>query len=196
MRVSRILYPITTLGPGNRVVVWTAGCSKACPRCENPELWHSTSEQEISPEQLSKKLIQISKAYDVHCLTMTGGDPLEQAEELLSLLKLLRPFYSDVLVYTGYTFQEIEASFTSEQLEQLKALMDVMIDGRYEDRKNDNAVPLRGSTNQNVIFLADNLKDTYKHYMNQGRQVQNVVYNGNVISVGIHNRESTNDRRP
>lgn len=49
MFVDRIYFPVTTLGPGERVVVWTCGCTKRCPGCANPELWETRPEAAIGP---------------------------------------------------------------------------------------------------------------------------------------------------
>ncbi len=39
MQIDRVLFPITTLGPGNRIGIWTIGCPHKCYNCSNPELW-------------------------------------------------------------------------------------------------------------------------------------------------------------
>lgn len=187
MRVARILYPIQALGPGNRVVVWTAGCKKGCSKCENPELWDSSPGQEVETGKLAERLVEMSNVYGAHEITITGGDPLEQPMDLLEVLRLIRSSYDDVLLYTGYEWQEIELGFGPLFLSNLCKLVDVIVDGRYVDEKNDKGLALRGSSNQTIRFLSDGLAEKYEPYIAQGRIVQNIAYGGRVISVGIHN---------
>ena len=190
MRVARILYPIQAHGPGNRVVVWTAGCKKGCPKCENPELWDSTPNQEIAAEKLAGRLVELSAVYGAHEITITGGDPLEQPKDLLEVLRFIRPTYDDVLLYTGYEWEEIEVGFGLLFLSNLCRLVDVMVDGRYVDEMNDKSLVLRGSSNQTIRFLSNGAAEKYTPYIDQGRIIQNIAYGGRVVSVGIHNRSA------
>lgn len=189
MFVERILYPIAALGPGNRIVVWTVGCTKQCPRCENPELWIGAEGQEISVEDLARELKRIHIAFSADEITFTGGDPLEQSDELERLLLEIRPYFTDILIYTGFTLDEAKSMLGDQRFSSLSQLIDVLIDGRYIDSCNDGVSPLRGSSNQKVIFFSNAIREKYEKYLSGERSIQNVVYNGKIISVGIHNRE-------
>ena len=79
MFVDRIYFPVTTLGPGERVVVWTCGCTKRCPGCANPELWETRPEAAIEPARLAAVLNDLAGRTGAHRITFTGGDPLDQA---------------------------------------------------------------------------------------------------------------------
>jgi anaerobic ribonucleoside-triphosphate reductase activating protein len=98
----------------------------------------------------------------------------------LKLLEIIRPYFTDILVYTGYEYSELER-------ESIKNI-DVLIDGKYIDQLNEKDLPLRGSSNQNVIFINRNLIDKYDEFMNKGRPIQNMIINDELISIGIHNR--------
>lgn len=43
MYIDRLLYPITALGPGERIALWVSGCDRKCNKCANPELWDDYS---------------------------------------------------------------------------------------------------------------------------------------------------------
>lgn len=189
MRVDKLLYPIVTLGPGKRIAVWTAGCTKRCPKCENPELWESAVSQEVQATSLAKEALRIHESFGADGITITGGDPLEQSEELEKFLVEIRPQFNDVLLYTGFTLNEVKAVLGKKRYAKLKRLVDVLIDGRYDDSRNDGTSALRGSNNQHIVFFSEGLKKKYEEYMSCGRAVQNIAYNGQVVSVGIHNRE-------
>jgi len=116
-------------------------------------------------------------------ITITGGDPFFQVGELLSFLQLLRKKYNkEVLVFTGYTMEQlmVEGSDSAKCL----GLIDILIDGEYIDELNDN-VGLRGSSNQRIIILNKKYKDRYAQAPCWPRQSQTVLSNGKLISIGI-----------
>ena len=93
-------------------------------------------------------LLDTAHEHGVHRLTVSGGDPLEQAPELVKLLTTIRCAYDDILVYTGFTFEELPQVIGADTWETLKPLIDVLIDGPYVDELNVPDCALRGSTNQ------------------------------------------------
>lgn len=188
MFAERLICPVTTLGPGRRAALWTAGCSKHCPRCISPELQKVRANQSFAVEELATHLCSLASEQGIHRLTVTGGDPLEQPEGLIGLLSAIRASYDDILVYTGFTLEELPDAVGTERLGELRSLVDVLIDGRYLDELNVPDCVLRGSTNQRLLFWNEGLRPTYERYLEGGRQVQNFVHEGEIVSVGIHNR--------
>ena len=133
-------------------------------------------------------LLDAAHEHGVHRLTVSGGDPLEQASELVKLLATIRCAYDDILVYTGFTLEELPRAIGADVWETLKPLIDVLIDGPYIDELNVPDCALRGSTNQRVIYLSDRPHDDYDQYLQQPRQLQNYVQDGMIITVGIADR--------
>jgi len=189
MQIDRVLYPVTTLGPGERLVIWTIGCTKHCHKCANPELWNENPNKNIDVFELVKAIKQTINNKILDGVTITGGDPIEQIDELNTLLPLLKKIADDVLVFTGFTIDEAKAALSEKQWETLKNYVSVIIDGPYIDELNDNECALKGSTNQNIIYLDEEKKDAYSEYLKKGRTAQNVFFNSKMISVGIHNRD-------
>lgn len=187
--VDRWLYPVETLGPGRRVALWVSGCSKQCVGCSNAELWERSSGASMSVDQLSSQLLRLSSEMGAHALTVTGGDPLEQFDSTLGLLEHVRDSYYDILLYTGYTLDELRKKFGLKAVAHLSRVVDVLVDGPYIDTLNEGGDRLRGSSNQRTIFCNEALRDLYRMYLAEGRLVQNFVYGSSVISVGIHGRK-------
>ena len=190
MKVARILSPVHSLGPGNRVCLWTQGCSKQCPGCIAPELQNS-GKRDV-PEQLLAEIVR-QAAENGNCtgLTISGGDPFEQAPALLSFLRLIRKSFSDILIYTGFTIDEILSGETEQAGAEALQFIDVLIDGRYiAERNNPNCV-MRGSDNQIIHYLTPSHRAIYEEYMKQGRVLETFQHNGSVIITGIQNEEHT-----
>jgi anaerobic ribonucleoside-triphosphate reductase activating protein len=187
MNIARILYPVETLGPGKRVSIWLCGCSRACKGCSNPELWRKKREYEISVNNILMLIDKISGENQIDGFTITGGEPFEQNGELASLLCGLRLIHDDILVYTGYTLDELKM-LKCEAADRVLALTAVLIDGAYIEERNDHS-PLAGSDNQVIHVLNTAYKVKYAEYLKGNRNpIQNFTTMDGVVSVGIHSR--------
>lgn len=178
MYVARVLYPVEVLGPGKRVGIWFCGCPRRCKGCSNPELWEFQNRYYTSPQLVCDLIKQIAQDHPIDGFTITGGDPLYQADDLQQLIMLLKNISDDILVYTGYSIEELD-------MKQLEGVS-VLIDGEYIEHRNTNCV-LRGSDNQRIHILDQKLKKKYCNYLGAAKnQIQNFMTSDGVISVGIH----------
>ena len=185
MKVARILYPVHTLGPGERLAIWTYGCNHGCPGCANPELWNPKRAKETDASSLRAYLEQLKGRGPIEGITITGGDPFLDMNSLKNLLGIVREYSEDILVYTGFLFDEIKKE---NKAEEILADIAVLIDGPYIEAQNKGHV-LKGSENQTIYYLKKQYEESYKKYIaeNQGKYlVENFPANGGVISVGIH----------
>ena len=185
MYIERILCPIETLGPGRRLVIWTKGCSKKCPGCISPEMAIVGNANSISVEQLFTIIHNIYDEEGFDGITVSGGDPFEQLTELLQLLELIRTLTNDVLVYTGYVWEEFSKTINSSEKSKIENNISVLIDGPYVAEKNLSSLALRGSSNQNIIFFDSSKEDIYERYIREGRKLQNIYIDDKLLIVGI-----------
>ena len=187
MNLARILYPVEVLGPGKRIGIWLCGCSRHCPECISPELWQPHPEYEIPVERAAAILLELASRHPVDGFTITGGEPMEQAADLHRLLQKLRTVSEDILIYSGYTLEQLRER-NSPDVEGILALTAVLIDGAYVDERNTGAL-LRGSDNQALHILNPAYRKTYETYLLAAENhIQNFACVDGVVSVGIHKR--------
>lgn len=185
MNVARILYPVKVLGPGSRIGIWLAGCPRRCVGCSNPELWEKQPQYEIPVERLVQMIVPLWTSGEASGFTITGGDPLWQADELSTFLKRIACWTDDILVYTGYTKAELDAS-NNPAIRSCLSSIGVLIDEPYVESKNDGA-RMRGSSNQNIFVLKPSLANKYEEYLSTGKnEIQNFMTRDGMVSVGIH----------
>ena len=181
MYIARILYPVNVLGPGKRIGIWFNGCSHRCPGCSNPELWEIQDRYKTTLETLMRLIEHICHNHMVDGFTLTGGDPFAQVTALKQLLPELVKFSTDILVYTGFDYEEVLQKYPA-----ILSQIGVLIDGKYIQERNSGVI-LRGSDNQRVIILNDLLADKYQSYLAIAKnEIQNFTALDGVISVGIH----------
>lgn len=185
-----MITPITTLGPGNRVGIWTQGCTKRCKGCMSGELQTFDQTKDIPVDLLISIIVSEARRNKCRGITISGGDPLEQSEQLYFLLKGLRSFFTDVLVYTGYTMDEIN---NSDSLKRCLQYMDVLVDGRYIERENTGRSKIYGSNNQKIYFFNKKLVKDYRDYEGQECRLESFIHNDKVITVGIQKRDYTDE---
>jgi len=145
--LSRLHFPVTTLGPGRRVGVWFQGCSIQCPGCISPDTW-ATGQGVTS---LASTLDALAAwAEEADGLTVSGGEPFDQPQALAALITGWRALSdTDVLVFTGHAFAEV-----GPWLKRHPGLIDALIAEPFQIGATQTRA-LRGSDNQTLHVLSD-----------------------------------------
>ncbi|MGA2826287.1 MAG: 4Fe-4S single cluster domain-containing protein [Streptosporangiaceae bacterium] len=181
--VSRLHFPVTTLGPGRRAAIWLQGCSIHCPGCVSRDTWAAATSltetaavADWAEEQADAGLTGI---------TVSGGEPLDQTEQLITLLTDLRdrPLLAgtDILLYTGYTYSAVSRRYAT-----VLALVDAIISGPYVASKPSRH-PWMGSANQVLTLLTGRAKDRFTEPVGP-RQLQISADGGRIWMTGIPGR--------
>jgi anaerobic ribonucleoside-triphosphate reductase activating protein len=164
LRVNRIHYPVTALGPGRRLGVWVQGCPLACPGCIARDTWDPAAGREVNVADLTA-VWQAAVDDGADGLTVTGGEPLEQPVELAAFLgeadgvRRRASREIDFLVYTGYELAELPAA-----AHQALELTDAVITGRYRVAE-PSAMIWRGSANQRLSPRTELGNRRYRPYL-------------------------------
>jgi anaerobic ribonucleoside-triphosphate reductase activating protein len=139
-------------GPGKRYVIWLQGCTLGCKGCWNTEMWSHKENRLIERSEL---LADILSANDIVGVTLLGGEPLQQFDNLLWLLIELQKSPLDIMLYSGYSYPEI---IEDKSLSNVIKLVDIIITGRYVQAQRNINLRWRGSDNQEVHYLTDKYK--------------------------------------
>lgn len=181
MRIKHVCYPVRVLGPGSRVGIWVTGCSFGCPGCMSAELQDPMAGNELEPARIVQVIARM--AGQVDGITISGGEPFDQPEELHRLVSLLcSQVTEDIIIYTGYTLQQLRSRGCPDTDGVLAAIA-VLIDGRYVEEQNDGQ-GLRGSSNQCIHIFRQ--PERYA-YMNDCRRQLQVFHfrNASELMVGL-----------
>ena len=89
-------------------------------------------------------------------LSILGGEPLNKENRIAvaNLIQDCKDTFPNLIIYvwTGYTIEEL----FEEDDPYIRFILNhitCLIDGRYEQDKRDITLPLRGSSNQRIIYL-------------------------------------------
>lgn len=142
-------FPAQGLGPGRRVALWVSGCTRACPGCMSPELWEQS--RPVPVLDVVREVLPLLARADG--LTISGGEPFDQADALLAAVRQLHAALPglEVFMYTGYLLEDISA-FGGMAVELLGEI-DMLMDGPYRQDLPDTLI-WRGSDNQRLHLLS------------------------------------------
>ncbi|NMB78933.1 MAG: radical SAM protein, partial [Methanomicrobiales archaeon] len=147
----------TVNGPGTRAVVWVQGCPHRCPGCFNRDFWPFSSHNRVSVNGLAARILATT---GISGVTFSGGEPFAQAEPLSTLGSLLRKAGLSVVTYSGYTVDQL-AEGHDPAWPALLAVTDLLVAGPYIAER-DQPDPLKGSANQQVVFLGNRLAPAHQ----------------------------------
>jgi len=157
-------------GPGLRAVVYFQGCSLHCENCWNPAT-HKFRGVEVPVFEVVQRFEGASQSALLEGATFSGGEPMQQAEALLELMKEFRRIAPGVSLgmFTGYTESELACGrfvtrlgATVEQKRDLwqavRGLLDFAVMGRY-DQTQPSIAPLRTSRNQRLVLFSSRYQE-------------------------------------
>jgi organic radical activating enzyme len=168
LRMAGIKWQCFTAGPHEgkgRTEIFVQGCPKAhhgkpCEGCFNEETWDMNGPaRELDAIELARLL---NYQLPNNLLTIGGGEPFAQGKELAQMLLALRQLRSNlhVIIYSGYTIKQllnddVIGIFTRSQSRALLRLVDVLVDGSFDYKKNtwNPKNGYIGSSNQRIYDL-------------------------------------------
>ncbi len=155
LRIAGVVKESIVDGPGIRFVVFCQGCPHSCPGCHNAVTHDFAGGYDCTVDKL---LAAIDENPLLSGVTFSGGEPACQPEGFLALAQGIRERGLDIIMYSGYTFEELLAmSEENQALGQLLCSIDTLIDGRYTESQRDLTLLFRGSRNQRVIDVPASL---------------------------------------
>ena len=181
INILSIAKNVKTLGPGNRMVIWVQGCPFNCKGCITPEGIPMEVKTLVSIKKLAQEII-IDESIDG--ITFSGGEPFMQASKLSILIDIINAskVSRNYISFTGFEYEKLNW----EEAKDLLGKLDLLIDGKYVNNLNNNK-GLRGSSNQNLIFLSNKLKKDENELLHGDRNLDIRISNY-IQSIGIPNK--------
>ena len=149
VRVAMVVPRTEAEGPGSRYAVWVQGCPLRCPGCCNPEMLEFAGGEERDPEDM----VEEACSAGVEGVSLLGGEPFAHADGLAALAEGARARGLSVMIYSGYTLDELRA-LPGEGPRRLLAAADLLVDGRFEAAQRSARRRWIGSDNQVMHFLS------------------------------------------
>ena len=135
-------------GPGLRYAVFVQGCSHACPGCHNPD---SQPFEGGTVRLIDDVVADIAANKLVQGVTISGGEPFEQAAACAALARQVRELGLDVWTYSGYRYEQLAEGIPDPAARDLLDQTDVLVDGPYVQARHSYDLAWRGSCNQRLI---------------------------------------------
>jgi len=152
LKIAGITNDSIVDGPGLRLTVFAQGCPHGCKGCHNPNTHDPEGGYFIDIDEIVEKM---EKNPLLSGITLSGGEPFMQVEAMGELAMTACEMGLDVIVYTGYTWEELMADDT---FMPLISAVDYIVDGRFELDLRTLNMPFVGSSNQRVIDVQESLK--------------------------------------
>ncbi len=169
-------------GPGKRFAIWVQGCSKRCQGCCNPEMQAFTQKTVVDTSDLIEIIAGSVRSDSIEGVTFLGGEPMLQAEGLSEVAEWARANNLSVIVFTGFLYEELEAS-EDKNLLRLLGNTDILVDGPYIEEQYDTERAWVGSKNQRVIFLSERYSDGIQN-LNEARQMDILISDNDILING------------
>ena len=149
MQIAEIIEKTEVEGPGIRTGLWLQGCTINCSSCCNQSFLPVNGGTFWNEEELAVNLASL----DTEGITILGGEPLQQAKQLIIFLKHFKSISNKgVMLFTGYTWETIEKSVL---FKSVVSLCDLVIAGPFIETLSPDIRRWIGSTNQTIHFITD-----------------------------------------
>jgi anaerobic ribonucleoside-triphosphate reductase activating protein len=118
----------------------------------NPQTHDFAGGYEITLEKLLESIEQTKLIQGV---TFSGGEPFAQAKACAKLARQIKQHGLNIVTYSGHYHDELlKMAKADDGIAELLEATDILIDGPYDESKQNLKLPFRGSDNQSIIYLA------------------------------------------
>lgn len=154
IRLAAYLQPDSIVdGEGVRTVVWTQGCPHHCPGCHNASTWNFDEGALIDVDDV---ISEMKKIKNQDGITLSGGDPVCQADACYEISKAAHEMGLNVWCYTGFTYEQM---LLNPKAKRLLEQVDVLVDGKFLQDEKSYDIYFRGSRNQRIIDVPKSLEE-------------------------------------
>lgn len=157
IRLAGVIRESIVDGPGIRLTVFTQGCPHNCPGCHNPQTHDFDGGYMSDTDNILKAIKENPMLQGV---TFSGGEPFMQCRPLIALAKECHKLGLNIMVYTGYTFENLLAGFKENpQWKELLENTDILVDGPFILQQRSLMLHFRGSKNQRILDVPRSLSE-------------------------------------
>ncbi len=151
----------TVDGPGIRFVVFMQGCPMRCKYCHNPDTWRFGAGKKYTAADVVKEALKYKSYIKSGGVTVSGGEPLLQAEFITELFRLLKAEgIHTALDTSGVTFDKDNPQSVEKHLSVLGYTDLVLLDIKHIDENEHKA--LTGFSNNRTLDFAQFLSENGK----------------------------------
>ena len=161
--INKAHFPVTVLGPGERLGIWLQGCSIRCKGCVSQDTWAADPGREMTVAQLMTWCAKVTGGV-FDGVTISGGEPFDQPAALADLLDAFIHWRErdglefDLLCYSGYPYAQLQRKHG-----RILRRLDALIPEPYVDALDSTQV-WRGSANQTLQLLSQRGQARYADY--------------------------------
>lgn len=158
MRYAGIIKNDFAAAPGVCTSFFVQGCPIHCKGCHNPESWDFEGGKEFTPEVLDELYKALTANGLVRTLCIMGGEPLCDGNLFLTTL-IVRELKAKIpnlkiWIWTGYEAEDI-FNRSDPKMTYLIKTINGIVAGPYRQELRDITLPMRGSSNQQILELTD-----------------------------------------
>lgn len=164
MNYAGIKYCDIANGTGCRTVLFVSGCRNACKGCFQPQTW-DFGYGEPFDEKVQEEVLKSLEPDYITGITVLGGEPFEpeNQKELVPFMRKVVARYpnKNVWAFTGYIYdKDLVAGGRrhTEDTDELLSMIDVLVDGPFQEEKKDITLKFRGSSNQRILDLKETIR--------------------------------------
>lgn len=152
LQIGQIVPATEAEGPGRRFALWFQGCPLRCPGCCNPEMLAFSGGFRLTVREVLEQ-IETARRERIEGITLLGGEPFAHAAGAAALARAVRGAGLSVMVFSGYTLEELRERPDAAVHELLDAT-DLLVDGPYRRDLPEADRRWIGSRNQRIHFLS------------------------------------------
>ena len=189
LNVSSTMSRSRANGPGVRAVVWVQGCTIGCAGCYSAPTHPHSANSLVEPSEVVEWILSIP---DIEGITISGGEPFEQAAalvDIISQMKRVRPELT-VFIFSGHEYQTLLQS-EEKSVRELIQHSDMLSTGPYIAKLREQGLLWRGSSNQELHYITERYHSSMEEtWLEDSPTEEYAIHNESIQFTGFGGKSS------